>query len=102
MNRGLVIGDVWATRKAAGLAGRSLKLVALLTEPDDDDRQRETPPAPTGRVVVAVDTLDARTGQEVLVAFGSGGRNVILPGPGNRGLLCDAAIALLVERGASR
>lgn len=102
MNRGVVIGDVWATRKAAGLAGRSLKLVALLAEPADDGKNQEKAPDPTGRVVVAVDTLDARTGQEVLVAFGSGGRNVILPGPGNRGLLCDAAIALLVERGASR
>jgi microcompartment protein CcmK/EutM len=49
------------------------------------------------RVLVAVDTLDARAGQEVLVALGSGARNVLKPGPDNRELLCDAAIGLLVD-----
>jgi microcompartment protein CcmK/EutM len=87
MIRGTVIGQVWATRQARGLDGQRLLLVAAL----DAGGQ------PTGRVVVASDTLDARTGEDVTVAFGSGARNVLRPGPNNRDLLCDAAIAALVE-----
>jgi ethanolamine utilization protein EutN len=82
MIRGQVIGEVWATRKARGLDGRRLLLVAA----DGEDR-----------VLVAVDTLDAREEQPVLVSLGSGARNVLQPGPDNRALLCDAAIALLVD-----
>jgi microcompartment protein CcmK/EutM len=87
MIRGTIIGQVWATRQAAGLTGRKLVLVAA----------RDAVNAPTGRVVVAIDTLDARGGDDVTVAFGSGARNVLRPGPDNRDLLCDAAIAALVE-----
>jgi len=82
MIRGKVIGEVWATRKVAQLDGRRLKLVAV---------------AGQDRVMVAIDTLDARDGDEVLVAVGSGARNVLEPGPDNRGLVCDAAVALLVD-----
>lgn len=82
MIRGRVLGEVWATRRCRGLGGRKLVLVG---DPGQD------------RVVVAVDTLDARRGQEVLVAMGSGARNVLAPGPDNRALLCDAAVALLVD-----
>lgn len=84
MIRGRVLGAVWATRKAAGLDGRRLVLVAV--EGKDE-------------VLVAIDTLDAREGQEVLVALGSGARNVLAPGPDNRAILCDAAIAVLVDGG---
>ena len=87
MIRGTFVGTVWATRRAAGLAGRKLVLVAA----------RDAARAPTGRVVVAIDTLDARSGDDVTVAFGSGARNVLRPGPDNRDLLCDAAIAAIVE-----
>lgn len=80
MIRGRVLGEVWASRKAAGLDGCKLVLVAA-----GDD------------VLVAHDTLDARAGQDVLVALGSGARNVVAPGTDNRGVLCDAAIAMLVE-----
>lgn len=86
MKRGIIVGEVWATRKAKGLGGMQLKLVALT------DAQGET-----GRVLVAIDTLGARAGQDVLVALGSGARNVLRPGPDNRDLLCDAAVALLVD-----
>lgn len=86
MIRGRVLGEVWATRKSAGLEGRKLVLVAV--EGQDE-------------VLVAIDTLDAREGQEVLVALGSGARNVITPGPDNRALLCDAAVALLVDGGGT-
>jgi ethanolamine utilization protein EutN len=89
--RGTIIGTVWATRRAPGLAGRKLVLVA---ERDGDARA-------SGRVVVAIDTLDAAAGQDVTVAFGSGARNVLRPatkdGPDNRELLCDAAVAAIVE-----
>jgi microcompartment protein CcmK/EutM len=79
---GRVIGEVWATRKVAPLDGRLLKLVAVRGQ---------------DRVLVAFDTLDARSGDAVLVALGSGARNVIEPGPNNRALVCDAAIALIVD-----
>ena len=76
------IGEVWATRKSEQLEGRRMVLVGV--EGAD-------------RVMVAIDTLDTREGQSVLVAVGSGARNVLKPGPDNRELLCDAAIALLVD-----
>jgi microcompartment protein CcmK/EutM len=85
--RGTIIGNVWATRQAAGLTGRKLVLVAA----------RDADGAATGRVVVAIDTMDARAGDDVTVAFGSGARNVLKPGPENRELLCDAAVAAIVE-----
>jgi microcompartment protein CcmK/EutM len=81
---GRVIGEVWATRKVPQLEGHRMKLVAVRGQ---------------DRVMVAFDTLDARGGDEVLVAVGSGARNVLKPGPDNRELLCDAAIALLVDGG---
>jgi microcompartment protein CcmK/EutM len=87
MIRGTVVGEVWATRKARGLDGRKLVLGAAR---DSDGRA-------SGRLVVAVDVLDARTGEDVTVAFGSGARNVLRPGADNRDLLCDAAVAAIVE-----
>jgi microcompartment protein CcmK/EutM len=87
MMRGTVIGHVWAARQAPGLEGRKLVLVAAR----DADHQT------TGRVVVAIDTLEASAGDDVTVAFGSGARNVLAPGPDNRELLCDAAVVTIVE-----
>ena len=87
MIRGTVIGQVWATRQARGLDGQKLLLVAA----------RDAEGRTTGRLVVASDVLDARTGEDVTVAFGSGARNVLRPGPDNRDLLCDAAVAAIVE-----
>jgi ethanolamine utilization protein EutN len=87
MIRGTVVGQVWATRKARGLEGRKLLVVAA----------RDAEGRPTGRLVVAVDVLDAGVGEDVTVAFGSGARNVLRPGPENRDLLCDAAVAAIVE-----
>ena len=87
MIRGRVLGEVWATRKAAGLAGRKLVLVSV----DGEDR-----------AIVAIDTLSARRGQEVLVALGSGARKVLDGGIGDAALLCDAAIALLVDGGGDK
>lgn len=87
MIRGTVLGQVWATRKAPGLDGQRLLVVAV----------RDAGGKPTGRLVVATDVLDASAGEDVTVAFGSGARNVLSPGPNNRDLLCDAAIAAIVE-----
>ena len=87
MIRGTVVGEVWATRKARGLDGRKLVLVAA----------RDAEGRASGRLVVAVDTLDARAGEDVTVAFGSGARNVLRPDGPNRDLLCDAAVAAIVE-----
>jgi len=87
MIRGTVLGQVWATRRARGLEGQKLVLVAAC----------DAAGAATGRVVVAIDTLDARGGEDVTVAFGSGARNVLRPGADNRDLLCDAAVAAIVE-----
>lgn len=85
MTRGRVVGQVWATRKAPGLSGHRLLLVAV----DGTDR-----------LVVAADTLDARVGDRVLVSWGSGARNVLAPGPDNRRVLCDAAVSLVVDAGS--
>ncbi len=90
MLRARVIGEVWATRKSPGLAAQKLLLLAPLGAG-----------GPTGSVWVAVDTLDAGAGDEVLCAFGSGARNVLRPGPDNRDLLCDAAVAEIVWRAGS-
>jgi microcompartment protein CcmK/EutM len=87
MIRGTVIGQIWATRKARGLDNQTLLLVAA----------RDADGQPTGRLVVAIDVLDARQDDDVTVAFGSGARNVLKPGPDNRDILCDAAIAAIVE-----
>src|SRR4029450_10242469 len=87
MIRGTVIGQVWATRKARGLDGQTLLLVAA----------RDAEGRTTGRLVVASDTLDARAGEDVTVAFGSGARNGLGPAPGDRGQACGAAIAAMVE-----
>jgi microcompartment protein CcmK/EutM len=85
VTRGRVLGEVWGTRKAAGLDGRKLVLVVEL----DGEHA-------TDRVVVAWDTIEARVGQHVLVAFGSGARNVVQGGD-NRALVCDAAVSLLID-----
>ena len=47
--------------------------------------------------MVAIDSLDSRSGDDVMVAVGSGARNVLQPGPDNRTLLCDCAISLIVD-----
>ena len=99
MKRGLIVGEVWATRMAPGLESRPLKLVVEYPAHSAAVDLKELGFAP---LVVAVDTLDARRGQEVLVAYGSGARNVLQPGPHNRYELCDAAVAMLVEDGVAK
>ena len=85
MIRGTMVGTVWAARKAPALDGRKLALVAELSSGQ-----------PTGRVVVAIDLLDAEVGREVVVSFGSGARIAVA---GHRGYetLADAAITQVIE-----
>jgi microcompartment protein CcmK/EutM len=96
MKRGLLVGEVWASRKVEALAGRSLKLV-VETANSDAGQAGDATPLHYGELVVAIDTLDGRLGQQVLLAYGSGARNVIKPGPDNRAILADAAVALLLD-----
>lgn len=100
MKSGLVIGEVWASRRVAGLAGQSLKLVATGPQAGGDGAGTldcGSTALAWASLSVAIDTQDARVGQRVLLAYGSGARNVLAAGPDNRHLLCDAAIALIVD-----
>jgi microcompartment protein CcmK/EutM len=84
-----VIGEVWATKKAPSLGDNKLKLVAV----DGVSGAGES-----GRVVVAMDVLDAPLGGAVMVSFGSGARNVIKPGASvNRLVICDCAISQVID-----
>ena len=86
---GRVIGEVWATKKPDSLGGVALKLVAVLGT---------NGPVESGRVVVAADVLDAPLGEEVMVSFGSGARNVIRPGArDNRDVPYDCAISRVID-----
>lgn len=90
MNKGIVIGEVWATKKSPSLQGRSFKLVAI----SNSDGQMKS-----NRVVVAIDTLDASIGNNVMVSYGSGARNVIKPGSlENFDILCDCAISQIIDQ----
>lgn len=92
MIRGKVIGEVWATKRSPRLSGMKLLLIAEVIV--DQGELRET-----GRVVVGTDMLDARIGDQVVVAFGSGARNAIKPG--SRDCLVDAAVVQVIDGSSS-
>ena len=85
MIRGKVIGTVWGARKVPPLTARRLVLVSELEGGE-----------PTGRVVVAIDPLNAESGREVVVSFGSAAR-LALDAKGGRGVFADAAVTHIVE-----
>lgn len=89
MMLGKVVGEVWAARKNAGLAGRKLLLVATLARRGDEFES-------TGEVVVALDEIGAQQGQIVTVSWGSGAR-AVLAAPDNRHILADAAVSRIVD-----
>jgi len=104
MKRGVVVGELWVTKQAPGLLGKSLKLIAQPAQQvsDGDAASRTLDELAESQLVVAVDTLDARNGQTVLLAYGSGARNVVVAdGSSNRFELCDAAVAVLVDGDSS-
>jgi len=72
---GEVVGRLWASRQADGLAGRKLLLVRPLAGVDVGG----VPGAPAGArrdLVVAVDGLGAGPGERVIVAHGSRVRDI--------------------------
>ncbi len=85
MMHGRVMGTVWGARKVPALEGRKLALVAELSAGQ-----------PSGRVIVAIDGLDAEVGREVVVSFGSGARRSVDASAG-RAALADAAVTQIVE-----
>ena len=84
---GRVIGQVWATRKAADLEGKRL----LVVEPLDE---RRDPAAPKVTPVVAADPVGASIGEHVIVAFGKAAR-VACGGDGDYAF--EAAIVGIVD-----
>ena len=80
-----VLGSVWGARQVSALDGRKLAVVAELSGGE-----------PSGRVIVAIDMLDAEVGREVVVSFGSGARQAVDPSAG-RVTVVDAAITQIVE-----
>lgn len=84
---GRVIGEVWATRKAADLEGKRLLVVEALDERRDPGARKVTP-------VVAADPLGADLGQHVVVAFGKAAR-VACGGDGDYAF--EAAIVGIVD-----
>lgn len=84
---GRVVGQVWATKKAADLEGKRLLVIAPL-----DDR--DAPRAPKVTPVVAADPLGANVGEHVIVAFGKAAR-VACGGDGD--FAFEAAIVGIVD-----
>jgi ethanolamine utilization protein EutN len=60
---GKVLGNVWATKKDEKLSGHKLLVVRVRTGGDDTE------------TIVAVDTIGAGIGDDVLVSMGSVARN---------------------------
>jgi len=85
MIRGKVIGTVWGTRKVDDLTGKKLVIVA------EQEHGRET-----GRLVVAIDTLDCEPSSSVVVSFGSGARQAVDRQRG-RAVCADAAITQRID-----
>ncbi len=84
---GRVVGQVWATRKAADLEGKRL----LVVQPLDEGRE---PGAPKVTPVVAADPMGADVGEHVIVAFGKAAR-VACGGDGD--FAFEAAIVGIVD-----
>jgi ethanolamine utilization protein EutN len=82
---GRVIGEVWATRKHAAYQGRKLLVV-----------RPSVWYAPSHEVghLVAVDTVDAGVGDEVLVCMGEPARQAL----GGHNLPVEAAVCAVVDR----
>lgn len=84
---GRVVGRLWASRRADGLAGRKLLLV----------RPEAASGGQTRRLVVAVDGLEAGPGDRVIVAHGSRVRDITV-GP----QVADKDIVVGIVDGDSR
>jgi ethanolamine utilization protein EutN len=85
---GRVVGEVWATRKAADLVGKRLLVVQPLDERREPGASKVTP-------VVAADPLGADLGEHVIVAFGKAARVATLGADGD--FAFEAAIVGIVD-----
>ena len=84
MIRCKIIGKIWATKKRPELEAYSLMLLEPLNQKN---------PALNQNLLVAANAIHAKTGEQVLVSFGSGARNAI----GNQNLPIDAAIVGIID-----
>ena len=84
MRTGIVLGNIWATRKETKLEG--LKL--LIVQPTNllDDSAIEEP-------IVAADMIDAGVGDEVIYVSGSSARGAV----GDMSVPVDATIVAVVD-----
>ena len=80
---GTVVGQVWATRKDAGLVGMTFLVV----------REIRLDGTPTDAFVVAADSVGAGVGETVLVAQGSSGRQTEI----TRDKAVDAVVMAIVD-----
>ncbi|MFA5523840.1 MAG: EutN/CcmL family microcompartment protein [Tissierellales bacterium] len=83
MQLGRVVGTVVATRKSESLVGNKL----LITQPIDIDSK------PSGKPIIAVDTVGAGIGEVVLYATGAASRNAA----DKKNAAIDAAIVGIVD-----
>ncbi|WIV12555.1 EutN/CcmL family microcompartment protein [Proteiniborus sp. MB09-C3] len=83
MQLGRVIGTVVATRKSESLVGSKL----LITQPIDIDSK------PSGKPIIAVDTVGAGIGEIVFYATGTASRNAA----DKKNAAIDAAIVGIVD-----
>jgi ethanolamine utilization protein EutN len=85
---GRVVGELWATRRHAGLDGRKL----LIVRPHG----WYNPPFPVAHLI-AVDTLGAGVGEDVVVCLGEPARRSL----GSTFLPVEAAVMAIVDGGSS-
>ncbi len=83
MELGRVIGSVWATKKDEKLNGKKL----LLVQQTDADHK------PGKKLIVAVDTVGAGTGDQVLMVLGGSARHAL----SESGTPVDAAIIAIID-----
>ena len=88
-----VIGLVVATQKNKRLHGQKLYMVEPLNMQDDSSPKAPYKLAPTGKTVVALDTVGCGQGQVVLVVQGSSGRMT----DATKDLPADAVIVGIVD-----
>ncbi len=93
---GEVIGRLWASRQAEGLAGRKLLLVRPLAAMGGGT-------VPTAGLVVAVDGLGAGPGERVIVAHGSRVRDITVgAGVADKDVVVGIVDDLHIDAGARR
>ena len=83
MEIGIVIGSVWATKKADGIEGQKLLVVEIL----QGNRQKGE------NLLVAADVIGAGIGDQVLICLGNPARLII----GQGAVPIDAAVVGIID-----